>query len=119
MGSFALRRNVGFGRQQREAGYFIDIGDLMAHYAISFEVRDLRHSPHIRAKLEGMGASRLLEVLWVLTSQKSAPQIRDELQKMIDLDDAVAVIELKAGSYWSCLRAKHAGVMWLKRCIAY
>ena len=59
----------------------------MAHYAISFEVRDSRHSPHIRAKLEGMGAARLLESLWVLTSPKSAPQIRDELQKMIDLDD--------------------------------
>jgi len=91
----------------------------MAHYAISFEIHDSRHSPHIRAKLEGMGAARLLEALWVLTSPKSAPQIRDELQKMIDLDDSLAVIELKTGSYWSCLRAKHAGVMWLKRCIAY
>jgi hypothetical protein len=106
-------------RPRCEGRIFIDVGDLMAHYAISFEVRDSRHSPHIRAKLEGMGAARLLESLWVLTSPKSAPQIRDELQKMIDLDDAVAVIELKAGSYWSCLRAKHAGVMWLKRCIAY
>lgn len=91
----------------------------MAHYAISFEVQDSRHAPHIRTKLEGMGAARLLDTLWLLTSQKSAPQIRDELQKMIDLDDALAVIELKSGSYWSCLRAKHAGVMWLKRSIAY
>lgn len=91
----------------------------MAHYAISFEIRDARHGVHIRTKLEGMGAVRLLETLWVVTSPKSAPQIRDELQKMINLDDSLAVIELKAGSYWSCLRAKHAGVMWLRRSIAY
>ena len=91
----------------------------MGHYAISYEIRDSRHSPHIRAKLEGLGAVRLLETLWVLSSAKSAPQIRDELQKMVDIDDALAVIELKAGSYWSCLRAKHSGVTWLKRNIAY
>ena len=43
----------------------------MAHYAISFEIRDSRHSQHIRAKREGMGAARLLDALWVLTSPKS------------------------------------------------
>jgi hypothetical protein len=91
----------------------------MPHYAISYEVRDARHSPHIRSKLESLGALRLLENVWLLTSAKSAPQIRDELQKMVDLDDGLAVLELKSGSYWSCLRAKHAGVMWLKRNIAY
>ncbi|HVZ04234.1 SinR [Hyphomicrobium sp.] len=91
----------------------------MPHYAISYEVHDSRHSPHIRSKLEGLGAVRLLETLWVLTSAKSAPQLRDDLQKMIDLDDGLAVLELKSGSYWSCLRAKHAGVMWLKRNVAY
>jgi len=116
---FALRRNVDFDLAASRSRCFKDVGDLMAHYAISFEVRDSRHSPHVRTKLESMGAVRLLDALWVLTSPKSAPQIRDELQKMIDLDDSLAVIELKSGSYWSCLRAKHAGVMWLKRSIAY
>jgi hypothetical protein len=91
----------------------------MNHFAISYDIHDSRHAPHVRAKLEGMGAVRLLESLWVVTSTKSAPQIRDELQKMVDIDDGLAVIELKAGSYWSCLRAKHAGVTWLKRNIAY
>jgi hypothetical protein len=92
---------------------------VMAYYAISYELRDPRHCPHVWAKLEAWGAVRLLETLWLLASPKTAQQIRDDLQKLVDIDDALAVIELKTGSYWSCLRAKHAGVTWLKRSIAH
>jgi hypothetical protein len=91
----------------------------MAYYAISCELHDPRHRSPVWAKLEGWGAVRLLETFWLLASLKTAQQIRDDLQKMVDIDDALAVIELKAGSYWSCLRAKHAGVIWLKRSIAH
>jgi len=48
-------------------------------------------------------------------SNSSAINVRDALNKLVDGDDSIAVIELKPGSGWGSVRAKPAGVEWLKR----
>ena len=66
-------------------------------------------------KLEGWGATRLLELLWVFNSDLSASQIRDELQAAADVNDAFAVLELKPGGHWACEKVRTLGVQWLQQ----
>ena len=87
----------------------------MAHYIVSYDLHNQRHYQPVWDELEEMGATRLLESLWVLTSPLSASAIRDKLKNAADSDDSVAVVELKAGSYWACSKAKDAGVSWLRQ----
>jgi len=90
----------------------------MAHYIVSYDLHKERHYKPVWDTLEGLGATRLLESLWVLTSNLTAVQLRDTMQAVIDSDDSVAVIELKPGSWWACTRAKEPGVAWLRQNIA-
>lgn len=87
----------------------------MAHYIVSYDLHRQRAYKPVWDCLEGLGATRLLESLWVVTSLKSAATIRNELQAQGDNDDSFAVVELKQGSYWASTRAKDGGVAWLRR----
>jgi len=87
----------------------------MAFYVASYDLHNQRHYQPVWAALESMGATRLLESLWVLTSNLTAAQIRDTLKQAADNDDSVAVVELKSGSNWACSRAKERGVAWLRQ----
>lgn len=88
---------------------------ILAYFIASYDLHNKRTYPPVWEKLENLGASRLLESLWVLTSTLNASQIRDELKTVIDSDDSVTVIELKHGSWWASLRAQDAGVEWLRQ----
>jgi CRISPR associated protein Cas2 family len=90
----------------------------MAHYIVSYDLHNQRTYPPVWKKLEGWGATRLLESLWVLTTTLTAVQIKDGLKAIIDSDDSVAVIEIKPASGWACTRAREAGVAWLRQNIA-
>lgn len=85
----------------------------MAHYVISYDLHKQRTYEPVWTLLEGWGAVRLLESLWLLTINAGAGAVREALQGAADSDDSVAVIELKLGSEWSSIRAKQAGVDWL------
>ena len=87
----------------------------MAHFAVSYDLHNQRTYPPVWRLLESWGAVRLLESYWVLTIESTAPALRDALQRVIDNDDSVAVIELKTGSGWACVRAKSDGVEWLRK----
>lgn len=87
----------------------------MAFYIASYDLHNQRHYQPVWTALETMGATRLLESLWVLTSNLTATQVRDKLKAAADNDDSVAVIELKPGSYWAASRAKDPGVAWLRQ----
>ena len=87
----------------------------MAHYMISYDLHNLRTYKPVWDKLKSCGAVRLLESLWLLTSNSNAVDLRDALKAVIDGDDSIAIIELKAGSFWADLRAKDAGVDWLRK----
>src|SRR5262245_29459523 len=87
----------------------------MAHFAISYDLHKQRTYEPVWNLLKSWGAVRLLESFWVVTLNNTAGQVRDALQRVVDTDDSVAVIEIKTGSDWACLRAKSAGVEWLRR----
>jgi hypothetical protein len=90
----------------------------MAHYIVSYDLHNQRNYQPVWDALESWGGARLLESLWVLTNSATAGDIRTALQNIVDNDDSVAVIELKPGSNWSTIRARQAGVDWLKQNIA-
>jgi hypothetical protein len=85
----------------------------MAHFIISYDLHKQRTYQPVWNTLEGWGAVRLLESLWVVTLNNTVGEVREALLKVIDSDDSVAVIELKAGSGWASTRARQAGVDWL------
>lgn len=87
----------------------------MAHFIISYDLRNQRNYQPLWDTLENWGATRLLESLWVVSMNSSAPQIRDALKQVIDADDALVVIQLQSKSGWATLRALNAGVNWLKQ----
>jgi hypothetical protein len=86
----------------------------MAHFAVSYDLHNQRTYTPVWNLLRSWGAVRLLESLWLVTLNSTAGQVRDALQRAADADDSVAVIELKTGSDWACVRAKSAGIEWLR-----
>jgi hypothetical protein len=87
----------------------------LAHYVISYDLHKARNYQPVWNQLEQWGATRLLESLWVLTTSADAGDLRIALQKLVDNDDSLAVLELKPGSAWSTLNARPAGADWLAR----
>ena len=65
--------------------------------------------------LEGIGAVRLLESLWAVTTPKDSGEIARTILAIMDHDDSLAIVEIKSGSEWSAVRARAAGVQWLQR----
>jgi hypothetical protein len=87
----------------------------MRHYIVSYDLHNQRNYPAVWEYLEGLGGTRLLESLWVLSHSATAGQIRDGLKMVMDGDDSCAVIELKQGSGWATQKARDAGVEWLRQ----
>ena len=87
----------------------------MRHFIISYDLHKQRTYEPVWAELEGWGAVRLLESLWVASLNNTAGEVRDALKAVVDSDDSIAVVELKAGSLWGALRAKKDGVAWLRK----
>lgn len=86
----------------------------MALYAISYDLHKNRDYDALYEVLRKWKAVRLLESLWLANLTGNAAGVRDALKAALDNDDSVAVIELKRGSDWACIRAKEAGVGWLR-----
>lgn len=86
----------------------------MACYIVGYDLHHDRDYKPIWDTLKGWGATRLVEALWVVTSQLTANQIRDILYNATGKRDSVAVVELKPGSWWSCQDVPDAGVAWLR-----
>lgn len=86
----------------------------MAHLVISYDLHQQRAYKPVWDYLEGIGAVRLLESLWVVTTSKTPAMVRDDLKAKGDSDDSFAVLELKSGSGWATINAKAAGVAWLR-----
>jgi len=87
----------------------------MAHYIASYDLHNQRHYQPVWEAIEAMGGTRLLESLWVLSTNLTAAQVRDKIKAAADNDDSIAVVELKPGSDWACVRAKERGVAWLRQ----
>ena len=87
----------------------------MSLYIISYDLHFRRDYTRLYEYLLGWNAKRLLESVWLANVDGSASAVRDTLLQHMDGDDSVAVIELNAGSDWSCMRAKPEGVEWLRQ----
>lgn len=87
----------------------------MAHYICSYDLHHERHYPPVWDALEKMGATRLLESLWALSTNLTAAEVRDRIKQAADNDDSIAIVELKAGSTWASTKAKTKGVNWLRQ----
>lgn len=85
----------------------------MAHYIISYDLHRERSYGPVWSLLESLGAVRLLESLWVVTSPYGVGDLREAIRQAMDQDDAVAVVELKPGSEWASFNARQPGVDWL------
>lgn len=86
----------------------------MAHFVVSYDLHKQRTYQPVWDRLERWGAVRLLESVWVVSLNAKASEVRDSLKEVIDNDDSIAVVELISGSGWASLRAKQAGVDWLR-----
>lgn len=87
----------------------------MAHFLISYDLRQPgRNYSSVYTLLGAWGAQRLLQSLWLLASPLSSLQIRDSLRQHIDVNDGVAVFELKPGSNWATAAVEPAGSRWLQ-----
>jgi hypothetical protein len=89
----------------------------MASYIASYDLHHIRNYHPVWTKLEGWGATRILESLWVFNSGMTAGQIRDALRAAGDNDDSFVVIELKPGSWWATDKGRPLGVQWLQQSI--
>ena len=87
-------------------------------YLISFDLHDPSVYPPLWEKLKAMAASRLLELLWLVSSAAPAEELRDQLAAVAHPDDCFAVIEMQPGSNWATMHAKTDGVSWLSANLA-
>jgi hypothetical protein len=86
----------------------------MALFLISYDLRRQRNYQPLYDCLNNWKAARLLESLWLAELVGPADTVRDILTGLIDDDDAVAVIELKAPFNWATMRTQPTGTAWLK-----
>lgn len=86
----------------------------MALFLVSYDFHAAADEP-VRRRLDGWGAVRLLESLWLVTLNNSAVEIRNALKDAGDEHDSIAVVELKAGSDWAGRRINPDGTSWLRR----
>lgn len=90
----------------------------MARYIVGYDLHHDRNYQPIWDLLKGWGATRLVEALWVVTTNLSAKQIRQALYDATGQRDSVAVVELQPGSNWSTIGVPDAGNDWLRKNIA-
>lgn len=90
----------------------------MRHFVLSYDLHNFRDYSRIINEITRLGGVRLLESLWLFSSDNNASEVMAHFRAFIDNDDSLAVIELKTGSLWSTLSAQPAGIAWLKRNIS-
>ncbi len=87
----------------------------MALFMVSYDLHNVRNYGPLTTALTQAGAVKLLESVWLWSVTDTATGVRDALQRFVDGDDSIAVLELKSGSGWATTRARQPGVDWLKR----
>jgi CRISPR/Cas system-associated endoribonuclease Cas2 len=60
-------------------------------------------------------ASKVAESVWLLQITADAVTVRDTIHRVVDDNDRIIVIELKAGSMWATRTAMPDGAAWLQR----
>lgn len=90
----------------------------MKVYQINYDLRKRRNYQPLYDKIESYsGWAHPLESCWLVTTNKSATQIRDELTAVMDADDGLLVTRLQSEAAWRNLNSDSANRVtnWLKQ----
>lgn len=85
----------------------------MAAYMISYDLRKVRNYEGLIKALRTMKCISPLESLWFGNLKGPAGEIRNILQKEMDGDDGIVVVEMKPGSDWATSKPNEQGGDWL------
>lgn len=86
----------------------------MPVYCVSYDLINEKDYPKIHAKLkEYPGWAHALDSTWFISTDDSAPQIRDNLMKATDNDDQIIVIEVI--KHWGTTNISKGVTDWLKK----
>lgn len=76
----------------------------MKVYQINYDLRKQRNYEELYKKIKAYGTwCRPLKSCWIIASDKTAVQIRDDLQQVMDNDDGLLVTRLDPEAAWSNL----------------
>lgn len=90
----------------------------MKVYQINYDLRKQRDYQPLYDKIQTYDNwARPLESCWVIVTNKSAKQVRDELAGVVDADDGLLVTRLQGEAAWKNLDGDSASKMtnWLKQ----
>lgn len=87
----------------------------MKVYQINYDLRKQRNYDALYQKIKAYGKwCHPLESCWMVVTEKSAVQIRDELLSVMDSDDGLLVTRLKGEAAWRKLNSNTKMTNWLK-----
>jgi hypothetical protein len=76
----------------------------MALYMVSYDLdKPGQDYPDLITRLETIKARRILFSQWFLISERTPEQVRDDLQRFLDSNDRILVVELKNHAAWKHL----------------
>lgn len=85
----------------------------MSVYLINYHLRKQRDETNLQERIRSLGTChRVFESSWVIASDKSTTQIRDELARFIDRDGRLLVTRLQGEAAWRRLEVELS--LWLK-----
>jgi hypothetical protein len=85
----------------------------MRLYQISYDLRKQRDYPSLYQRIKAYGTwCRALESNWIIATDQTAVQVRDNLQAVMDKDDGLLVTLLQGATAWNGLSTEVA--QWLK-----
>lgn len=90
----------------------------MKVYQINYDLRKQRNYDELYKKIKAYGTwCRPLKSCWIIISDKTAPQIHDDLQQVMDRDDGLLVTRLQRDAAWVNLDSDKDKSMtdWLKK----
>lgn len=82
-------------------------------FLITYDLHKVRHYSALLAALRSWGAVPLAKSVWLANLIGPAGVIRDLLERCVDGDDSIAVLELKPGSDWATVNVTKAANRWL------
>ncbi|GAA5556964.1 hypothetical protein Asch01_01680 [Acinetobacter schindleri] len=92
----------------------------MKVYQINYDLRKQRNYEELYNKIKAYGTwCRPLKSCWIIASDKTAAQIRDDLKQVMDNDDGLLVTRLNPEAAWSNLDddKDNSTTDWLKQVV--
>lgn len=82
-------------------------------YLITYDNSYPRDYGALYKLMADIGAVRLAQSVWLLTTAATAKAIRDAISATLQSDDRVAVVQLQSGGHWAARNVSFAAGDWL------